>query len=72
MSSILTDVIPAKARKYVYLAFALAGIVVGALTVAGIDTGSAADVLTYVGVALGLTAASNTSTSATTEDDAEE
>lgn len=53
-------VIPAKFRKYVYAAFALAGIVVGALAVAGVDVGKAPDVITYLGIAFGLTAASNT------------
>lgn len=56
----LTDVIPAKVRKYIYALFALAGIVVGALAVAGQDVGKAPDVLAYLSIALGLTAASNT------------
>ena len=60
MSNPLTDIIPAKARKYVYAVFALAGIVIGALAIAGVDVGKAPDVLAYVGIALGLTAASNT------------
>lgn len=56
----LTDVLPAVWRKRMYLLFALAGVVVGALTVAGVEVGKAPDVLAYLGVALGLTAASNT------------
>jgi hypothetical protein len=52
--------IPAKYRKYAYAAYALAVVVAGALAIAGVDTGKATDVLAYVGAALGLTAASNT------------
>lgn len=59
---ILTDIIPARFRKYVYAAFALAGLVTGALAIAGVDVGKTPDVLAYLGVALGLTAASNTPT----------
>ena len=60
MSNPLQDIIPAKARKYVYAVYALAGVVIGALAIAGVDVGKAPDVLAYVGIALGLTAASNT------------
>lgn len=60
MSNPLTDIIPAKARKYIYALFALAGVVIGALAIAGVDVGKAPDVLAYIGIALGLTAASNT------------
>ena len=56
----LTDILPAKVRKYVYAVYALAGVVVGALAVAGVEVGKAPDVLAYLGIALGLTAASNT------------
>lgn len=56
----LTDIIPARFRQYIYAAFALAGIVVGALAVAGVDVGKAPDVIAYLGIALGLTAAANT------------
>lgn len=59
MSNVLTDIIPARFRKYFYAAFALAGIVTGALAVAGVDVGKTPDVLAYLGIALGLTAASN-------------
>lgn len=51
--------IPPKVRQYVYLAFTVAGIALGALAVAGVDTGKAGDVLAYLGAALGITAASN-------------
>lgn len=63
MSNPLTDIIPAAWRKYLYAAFGLASLVVGALIVAGVDVGAASDVLVYVGAALGLTAASNTGSS---------
>lgn len=56
----LTEIIPAKARQYVYAAFALAGLVLAALQIAGVATGRTADVLSYIGIALGVTAASNT------------
>lgn len=59
MSNVLEDIIPAKYRKYLYAAFALAGIVTGALAVAGVDVGRTPDVLAYLGIAFGLTAASN-------------
>jgi len=60
MSNPLTDIIPAKARKYIYALFALAGVIIGALAIAGVDVGKAPDVLAYIGIALGFTAASNT------------
>jgi hypothetical protein len=62
MSNPLVDIIPAGGRKYVYALYALAGIVVGALSVAGVDVGTAPEVLAFIGTALGLVAASNTST----------
>ena len=58
----LTNVIPTKYRQYVYAAFTLAGVVVGALNIAGVNTGAAVEVLAYLGVALGATAASNPTT----------
>lgn len=61
MNSPLTDILTPTLRKYLYAAFALAGIVIGALAIAGVDVGKAPDVLAYVGIALGLTAASNVS-----------
>ncbi len=60
MSNVLTDIVPARFRKYLYALYALAGLVTGALAVAGVDVGKTPDVLAYVGIALGLTAASNT------------
>lgn len=57
--NILTDIIPATYRKYLYALFALAGIVTGALSIAGVDVGKTPDVLAYLGAALGLVAASN-------------
>lgn len=53
-------ILPARWRRRFYAAFSLAGITVGALAVAGVDVGTAPDVLAYLGVALGVTAASNT------------
>lgn len=57
--NILTDIIPASARKYLYALYTLAIVVTGALAVAGVDVHKAPDVLAYVGGALGLVAASN-------------
>lgn len=57
--NLLTDIIPAGARKYLYALYSLSIVVAGALAVAGVDTGKAPDVLAYVGGALGLVAASN-------------
>lgn len=58
--NVLVDIIPAAYRKYVYAAFTLAGIICGALAIAGVDVGKTPDVLAYLGAALGLIAASNT------------
>lgn len=58
--NLLVDVIPAKYRKYLYAAFALAVAVVQVLGMLDIDTGVANEVLAYIGIALGLTAAANT------------
>ena len=60
----LTNIVSPKYRKYIYAAFALVGIVVGALNIAGVDTGAAVEVIAYLSVALGVTAASNTPTEA--------
>lgn len=60
----LTDLIPARYRKTLYALYALAGVVVGALAVAGVDVKTALDVLAFVGPPLGLVAASNTATPA--------
>ena len=54
--------LPAKYRRVAYGLYALAVVVVGALAVAGVGTGKALDVLAYLGVALGITAASNVDT----------
>lgn len=59
----LRDIIPAAARRWVYAAYAVAVVVVGALNVADIDTGKAADVLAYLGAAIGFVAAANVTTS---------
>lgn len=56
----LTDIIPAAYRRYLYAAYALACLVVGALAVAGLDVDTARDVLAYLGIGIGATAASNT------------
>lgn len=55
----LVDIIPASARKYLYAAYSLACLTSGALSIAGVNIGSAAEVLAYVGVGIGATAASN-------------
>lgn len=57
--NIFTDIVPASARKYVYAVYALAGVVTGAFSVAGADVHKVPDVLAYLGVALGIVAASN-------------
>lgn len=57
----LTNILTPKLRGYLYAAYALAGIILGALTIADVHTGKTADVLAYIGVALGATAASNAS-----------
>jgi hypothetical protein len=63
MNNPLTDVLTPGVRKVLYALLFLAGIVLGALKIADVDTGAAADVIAYVAAALGLTAASNTGTS---------
>lgn len=54
-------------RKWLYALYALAGLVVGVLAAADVDVQKAPDVLAYLGVALGLTAASNVPTPDTDE-----
>ena len=61
MNNPLTELLPARARQILYALLFLAGLVVGALNVAGVDTGAAVDVLAYLGTALGALAASNPS-----------
>lgn len=56
----LTDVLPPIIRKSLYVAYAIAGIIVGALAVAGVDVGKAPDVLAYLAIPIGGLAASNT------------
>lgn len=58
----LRDILPPAWRRYVYALYAVAALVVGALNAGGVDTGTAASVLTYIGGALGAVAASNTPT----------
>jgi hypothetical protein len=55
----LTDALPTKVRKYLYWAYAVAGIVLGALQIAEVNTGKAPEVLAYIGIALGALAGSN-------------
>lgn len=56
----MLTLIPARFRRIAYALFAAAGVLVGALNVADVNTGKATDVLAYLGAALGLVAASNT------------
>lgn len=65
----LKDIIPARFRRYVYAAYAVAAVVLGALQVASVNTGKAADVLAYLGIAVGAVAASNTNPPQTRNDD---
>lgn len=53
--------IPAQIRKAAYIALFFAGVLVGALNVAEVNTGKAVDVIAYLGTALGLVAAGNVS-----------
>lgn len=59
--TILVDIIPAKARKYVYAAWALVGLVLGSAQIAGSDVATANAVYLFASTALGLTASANTS-----------
>lgn len=59
MNTFLTDIIPAKMRKYFYASYGMVAVVLGALQIAEVNTGKASEVLVYVGIALGFTAASN-------------
>lgn len=60
MTSPLTDVVPPKARRYVYLGYAVVVAVVGVLAVSGVDLGIIPQILVAVGGALGLVAHQNT------------
>lgn len=57
----LSDILPATVRRYVYAAYVVAGLVIGALAVAGVDVGKAPDVMAYLAIPIGALAASNTS-----------
>lgn len=59
-SNPLNDILPDPVRRYVYAAYVVAGLVIGALAVAGVDVGKAPDVMTYLAIPLGALAASNT------------
>jgi hypothetical protein len=63
----LTGILSPRARKYLYLTYSLAALIVGALAVADVNVQKAPDVIAYLGVALGLTAASNIPTPDTDE-----
>ena len=59
-SSPLTNVLPAKVRKYVYAAYAVAVALAGILSVCGVEVGDKTTaILTAIGGLLGATAASN-------------
>lgn len=70
--SILVDIIPAAWRKWIYAAYAVAGLVVGTVQVAlepdPAWIAPALAVLAYLAVPLGATAASNTPAPTTTKD----
>lgn len=61
MNTILTDVVPPKARKYVYAALTLGAVVYGAYQTANGDWGQVA--VSVLGTLFGATAASNTDVS---------
>lgn len=58
-SSPLTDILPAKVRKYVYATYAFIGVVVAVWSVVGEVPDVVTNVLYAIGVALGAVAASN-------------
>lgn len=64
----LTGILTPKVRRYLYAAFFVAGVALGALKLADVDTGATAQILAYIGAALGLTAASNTPSPETTNE----
>jgi lysophospholipid acyltransferase (LPLAT)-like uncharacterized protein len=68
----LVDVIPVEARRYVYAAYALAALVVGALDVAGVELGPWDQVIAYLAVPFGALAASNARPIETQDDEATE
>lgn len=56
----LTDIIPAAYRKYLYALYGLACLIAGAMQIGGANVGATTEVLAYVGIGIGATAASNT------------
>lgn len=58
LSDLLTE-IPPRVRKRIYQAFAVAGVVVQALNIGGVDLGTIPDVVSFLGIAVGATAAKN-------------
>jgi hypothetical protein len=61
--SVLVDIVPVTARKYIYAAFALAVLQQAICAIVGWNTGAEGEVLTYLGGLLGVVAASNTTAS---------
>lgn len=68
MSNPLTDVVPAQYRKYLYTAYAVIGVLIGATQVGYVAASQgqptwltvALAIYAYLGIALGFTAAANT------------
>ena len=66
--NVLTDILPANVRRYVYAGYALLGVILGAVQVGYLSAEAGQPewltvtlgVFAFVGTALGLTAASNT------------
>lgn len=58
LADLLTE-IPPRVRKRIYQGFSVAGVVVQALNIGGIDLGTIPDVVAFLGIAIGLTAATN-------------
>lgn len=64
--TILVDAVralPDRLRKALYVVYSLAVVVVGVLEILAVPTGQAAEVLAYLGIPLGLTAAANVQSS---------
>lgn len=59
MGNPLTDLFTPQIRKVLYAVYTLVGIVLAILGIADYDVTTALEIYAYVGVALGLTAASN-------------
>jgi hypothetical protein len=62
----LAKLIPNKYLQYAHAVYGIAVVILGALTTAHVATGSAADVLVYIGGALGIGTAASISTNDTT------